>query len=143
MVPRVLSMLSMAACITLLSHSTVLSAPLTGTIDQASGAGWQSAYLDLEPPRDFKKGDRLVIKVEGSAEWVRVRLLPQNGNPSQPTGLVGGKTKVPAGGKLEFTLNEDRPKVKQISVHAGEKAWSETLNARGGEARIISVDVNP
>ena len=52
------------------------AAEIAGKLDQSAGSGWQSAYMDLDPPRDFKKGDRLVIRVEGSAEFVKLRLLP-------------------------------------------------------------------
>jgi len=134
------SAISLLVTAFLLAPALATSEQLSGSIDQASGPGWQSAYMDLDPPCDFKKGDRLVIKVEGSAEWVRVRLLPQNGSYSSPTGLVGEKTKVPAGGKLNILLKEDRPKVKQISVHAGKSAWNEPLNTGGGEVKLVSVD---
>jgi hypothetical protein len=138
-----ISALMATAVAALLVHSTALGVEVTGTIDQASGPSWQSAYIDLDPPRDFKKGERLVIRVEGSAEWVKVRLLPQNGKAEQPTGVVGSKIKIPAGGKLELTLREDRPRVKQISVHAGKEAWGEVINPKGGEVKILSVDLNP
>lgn len=128
----------------LLAHSMVLGTEVTGIVDQASGAKWQSAYMDLDPPRDFKKGDRLVIRVEGSAEWVKLRLLPQGGSPSQPTGVLGSKIKIPPGGKLEVTLPEDRPMVKQISVHAGKEAWGQVINPTGGgEVKILRIDLNP
>src|SRR5690242_8238001 len=91
---------------------------LTGKLGQAAGEQWQSAYMDLGAPRDFKKGDRLVIRLESKAEYVKVRLLPEHGVAQEPTGMVGGKIKVPADGKLEVVLPEARPKVTQISVHA-------------------------
>lgn len=139
---RRLSLLLIVAA-ALFTQSAALGAELAGKPDQASGPNWQSAYMDLDPVRDFKKGDRVVIRVEGSAEWVKVRLLPQNGNSSQPTGLVGTKMKVPAGGKLEIILREDRPRVKQISVHAGKEAWGEVINPKGGEIKILRIDINP
>lgn len=126
-----------------INEFVVLGVEIPGTPDQASGSNWQSAYMDLHPARDFKKGDRLVIRVEGSAEWVKVRLLPQNANPAQPTGIVGPKMKVPAGGRLVITLREDRLRVAQISVHAGKEAWGELLNPKGGDIRILGIDVNP
>lgn len=127
----------------LLACSSANAEEIAGRSDQGSGAGWQAAYIDLDPPKDFKKGDRLVIRVEGSAEYVKVRLLPQAGNPSQSTGVVGGKVKVPPGGRIELTLNEARPKVKQISVHAGREAWGEVINPNGGDVRLQRIDVNP
>jgi hypothetical protein len=132
-----------AAVFALVAHSGSIAEEISGKTDQASGSGWQSAYMDLDPPRDFKKGDRLVIRAEGSAEFVKVRLLPQSGNTSQPTGIVGSKMKVPAGGRIELTLSEARPKVKQISVHAGKEAWGEVLNPNGGDIKIQRIDLNP
>lgn len=135
--------LLLAAASLIFSQFLAIGVELAGRPDQASGSGWQSAYMDLDPVRDFKKGDRLVIRVEGSAEWVKVRLLPERGNPSQPTGIVGSKMKVPAGGKLMVTLREDRPRIKQISVHAGKEAWGVVLNPKGGDIKILGIDVNP
>jgi len=132
-----------AAVALMLVQRTAFGVELAGTPDQSAGSNWQSAYMDLDPIRDFKKGDRIVIRVEGSAEWVKVRLLPKNGNPSQPTGIVGSKLKVPAGGKLVVDLAEDRPRVRQISVHAGKEAWGEVLNPNGGEIKVLGIDVNP
>jgi hypothetical protein len=115
--------------------------PLQGSIDQASGSGWQSAYMALKPAHDFKKGNRLQIKLQGTAEWVRVRLLPEGANADKPTGLLGGKMRVPTGGIVEVTLKKDYPKVKQISVHAGKEAWGELLNPKGGEVEIVSIEI--
>lgn len=129
--------------ITLLIPLASNAAEIAGKPDQSAGSGWQSAYMDLDPPRDFKKGDRLVIRVEGSAEFVKLRLLPQTGNPSQPTGVLGAKIKVPPGGKIEVTLADAHPKVKQISVHAGKEAWGEVINPNGGEIKIQRIDLNP
>jgi hypothetical protein len=135
--------LLMAAVALMLIQHTAFGVELAGTPDQSAGSNWQSAYMDLDPIRDFKKGDRIIIRVEGSAEWVKVRLLPKNGNPSQPTGIVGSKIRVPVGGKLVVTLSEDRLRVGQISVHAGKEAWGEVLNPNGGEIKILGIDVNP
>ena len=126
-----------------LAHSASNAEEIAGTPGQDAGALWQASYVVLDPPKDFKKGDRLVIRVQGPAEYVKVRLLPQNGVASQSTGVVGGKIKVPAGGKLELTLAEARPKVKQISVHAGKEAWGEVINPNGGEVQIQRIDLNP
>jgi hypothetical protein len=138
-----LSVLSIVAAVFALGHGTAFAVELTGTVGEASGSAWQSAYMDLKPVRDFNKGDRILIRVEGAAEWVKVRLLPETGNPSQPTGVVGPKIKVPAGGELEITLDKNRPRIKQISVHAGEEAWGQELNPNGGDVRILGIDVNP
>ena len=98
-------MLSIAAAVFSFVHATAFGIELTGTLGEVSGSNWQSAYMDLKPVRDFNKGDRILVRVEGAAEWVKVRLLPETGNPAQPTGIVGPKIKVPAGGELEITLD--------------------------------------
>lgn len=126
-----------------LTEVVAFGVEIAGKIDQASGSNWQSAYMDLVPVRDFRRGDRIVIRVEGSAEWVKVRLLPQNGNPVQSTGIISSRIRVPAGGRIRITLRENHPRVAQISVHAGREAWGEVLNPQGGEIKIIGVDVNP
>ena len=51
--------------------------------------------------------------------------------------------KVPPGGKIELMLTEARPKVKQISVHAGREAWGEVINPNGGDIKIQRIDLNP
>src|SRR6476620_818321 len=105
---------------------------ITGKLGQVAGAQRQSAYMDLSAPRDFKKGDHLVIRVEGTAEYVKVRLLPQNGIAQEPTGIIDGKVTVPPDGKLDVVLPEARPKVTQISLHAGREAFGEVINPNGG-----------
>lgn len=124
-------------------EAPAFSVELFGHPGQASGYKWQSAYMDLDSAQDFHRGDRIVIRVEGSAEWVKVRLLPESGNPSQPTGLIGSKIKVPANGNLIIKLGEDRPRIIQISVHAGKEAWGDIINPKGGEIKILRIDLNP
>jgi len=52
------------AAIATLAYATVNADTLQGSIDQASGTNWQSSYMDLNPPRDFKKGERLKVKLQ-------------------------------------------------------------------------------
>src|SRR5271157_126084 len=131
---------SSVVTVTRVNALVAYGAPLHGSIGKASGPNWQSAYMDLDPPRDFKRGERLQIKLQGTAEWVRVRLLPHDAKPEQPTGLIGEKMRVPPGGVLEVVLQKDYPRVKQVSVHAGKEAWGELIDAKGGEAIIVSID---
>lgn len=133
--------IAIIATIAVLVYAPACADPLQGSIDQASGPNWQSTYMDLDPPRDFKRGERLQIKLQGTAEWVRVRLLPHDAKPEKPSGLIGGKMRVPPGGVLEVVLQKDHPKVKQVSVHAGKEAWGELLNPKGGGAEIVSINV--
>ena len=116
--------------------------PLKGNIGQAGGPNWQSAWMDITPPRDFRKGEVLQVKVQGRAEWVRVRLLPDGEMPTSPAGLLDSKMRVPAGGVITIKLQRDYPAVKQISVHSGQEAWGEAMNSQNSDAKIVSVDVS-
>ena len=135
--------LSALAIVGVLTQVVVYAEQLKGPIDQASGPKWQSTYMDLNPPRDFKKGERLQIKLQGTAQWVRVRLLPQHAREDRPTGALEGKMRVPPGGVLEISLRTSHVGVKQISVHCGKEAWGESLGEKNGEAEIVRIDVLP
>ena len=110
--------------------------------DTGSGAGneWQSSWLDLRGPMTFRKGERVLIKVQGSAEKVLVRLLPKASPPESADGIEGGPRSVPASHILVVTLESDHPDVKQISVHAGKKAWNTSLGANNGTIQVVSIE---
>lgn len=117
--------------------------PVLGTTGSAAGDEWQSSWLDIKPPITFKKGEVLRIKVDGDAENVLVRLLPATSYPDSPDGIEGNVRKVPASKIVEVKLERDHPDVKQISVHAGKKAWTTQLGGNNGTVRVVSVDRNP
>jgi len=119
------------------------SEPLPGTTGSAAGASWQSSWIDLKSPTTFKKGEKLRIKVEGSAENVLIRLLPAASTPDSSDGIEGSVRKVPPNRILEVKLERDHPTVKQISVHAGREAWGRPLGANNGTVKIVSVDRIP
>lgn len=119
-----------------------LAEPLTGKIGSKSGSDWQSSWMDLRPVRRFTHGDRLKIAVNGTAEWVAVRLLPENVPPNSSAGLVTKRMRVPPGGVLNIVLQSDHSAVAQVSVHGGREAWGEALNANGGEVHISRIDLN-
>ena len=114
---------------------------IAGKIGSASGSSWQSSWLDLTTPTSFRKGDKLVVTVEGTAENVLVRLLPAKDKerPDSPIGIEGRARKVPADKKLEVTLERDHPDVGQVSVHGGASAWSTPLGAKNGSVTIVSI----
>lgn len=119
---------------------TAVADPIVGKIGAGSGPGWQSSWLDLKSPTAFKKGEKLSIKVDGTAENVLVRLLQAGDPPDSPTGIEGRSRKVP-GDKLPIiTLERDHPNVGQISVHGGTSAWSTHLGANNGNVMIVSID---
>jgi len=106
----------------------------------AAGDRWQSSWFNLKTPMSFKKSERLLIKVEGGAENVLVRLLPRNSSPNSFDGIEGTVRKVPAGKVLDVKLERDHPNVKQISVHAGREAWGVPLGGNNGTVRIVSIE---
>ena len=113
-----------------------------GTTGSAAGDGWQSSWLDIKPPVTFKKGEVVRIRVDGDAENVLVRLLPAASEPSSADGIEGNIRKVPASKIVEVKLERDHPSVKQISVHAGKKAWTTRLGGNNGTVMVVSVDRN-
>jgi hypothetical protein len=117
-----------------------IAEPVDGTTGSGSGSGWQSSWLDLTPPISFKKGEKLAIKVDGTAENVLVRLLPASGDPSSPVGIEGKSRKVPGDQVVLIVLERDHPNTKQISVHGGTSAWNTPLGANNGPVTIVSVD---
>jgi hypothetical protein len=125
------------------SVSAVSAQPLEGTTGDAAGDLWQSSWLNLKPPMTFKKGERLLIRVEGNAENVPVRLLPDASHPSSSDGIEGNIRKVPVGRVLDVRLERDHPGVKQISVHAGKEAWGRPLGGNNGTVRIVGIERRP
>jgi hypothetical protein len=131
---------SMCMILTLVFVTLVAAEPLVGTTDSAAGDRWQASWLDLKPPLSFKKGERLLIKVEGSAENVLVRFLPSGSSPSSSDGIEGSTRKVPVAKTLDVKIERDHPNVKQISVHGGREAWGRPLGGNNGDVRIISIE---
>jgi len=124
----------------LICATSVSAEPLAGTTGDAAGDRWQSSWLDLKAPMSFRKDERLLIKVEGNAENVLVRLLPSGSSPSSSDGIEGTTRRVPAGGVLDVKLERDHPNVKQISVHAGREAWGRPLGGNNGTVKVVSIE---
>ncbi len=120
--------------------SSAHSDPLPGTTGSAAGKRWQSSWLDINPPVNFRKGETIKIKVGGNAENVLVRFLPENSDPSSSDGIEGKVRKVPPIGIIEVRLERNHPNIKQISVHAGKEAWGTPLGGNNGIVKIISIE---
>jgi hypothetical protein len=114
--------------------------PLLGTTGSTAGDEWQSSWLNIKPPITFKKGETLRIKVDGDAENVLVRLLPATSQEHSSDGIEGNVRKVPASRIVEIKLERDHPNIKQISVHAGKKAWTTPLGGNNGTVMVVSID---
>ena len=133
--------IALAACVILFTTSAYAES-LSGTTGSAAGDRWQSSWLDLKSPASFQKGEKLRIKVEGSAENVLVRLLPAKSPPDSSDGIEGRVRRVPPNGTLEVTLDRNHPDVKQISIHAGKEAWGTPLGANNGTVKVVSIERN-
>jgi len=125
---------------TVLFNSSAFAQPLIGSTGTAAGDRWQTSWLDIKPSISFKKGDTLILKLEGDAENVLVRLLPVGSQPESSDGIEGDVRKIPANRSLIVILQRDHPNVRQISVHAGKEAWGRPLGGNNGSIRVISID---
>jgi len=132
-------MIIIVSCLTFCSTS-ILAGPLHGTIGSGAGAAWQSSWLDLNSNENFNKGDVLTITVQGNAENTLVRLLPAHSSPSSPTGVEGAVRKVPHNGIIKVMLTRKHINIRQISLHAGHKAWDTELGGNNGTVKIISIN---
>jgi hypothetical protein len=129
----------MVVSIVLVGAVNLSAEPLRGVTDSSTryGVGW----LDLESFTDFKKGDRLKIKIGGTARKVLVRFLAKGVSPDSPDGIEGGPLQVPADRVLTITLSADHHRVAQISVHGGPNPWGIfPLGEDNGRATVVSVE---
>lgn len=129
----------LAILITLVVLGAASAENLSGVM--GSSSQWGSGWIDLAPPVDFLKGDRLKILIGGSAEKILVRLLPKGAPPDTSRGIIGGAIIVLKSRVVEVTLPEDRKQVVQISVHGGPNPWGKfPLGGGNGAATIESVN---
>jgi hypothetical protein len=101
---------------------------------------WGSGWVDLNKAVDLKKGDRLRLKIGGTAKKILVRLLSDLDRADEPEGIVGDTRSVPANRLVEVVLDADYLSVKQISVHGNPRAWSWSLGGDNGPATLESVE---
>lgn len=115
-----------------------MSQTLNGKIGFSSQ--WNSGWMDLKSPTDFKKGDSLDIFVGGTAHRVVLRLLSESDDPNSPSGIVGRTHTVNSNGEIQVCLNRDFQSVIQISVHGGESPWDVyPLGSNNGPATLQGV----
>jgi hypothetical protein len=106
-----------------------------------SSSQWGAGWLDLAPPVDFAKGDRLKLFIGGSATKVVVRLLPRGAPPDTSVGIIADVIDVPRSRIVEITIPEYRKQVVQISVHGGPNPWGRfPLGGGNGPATIESAE---
>jgi hypothetical protein len=136
--------------------SLVLAACLAGTSSFSEGSDWQridgtpkaqkefhSSYINVPDTTSFRTGERLRFNLNGTAKQVIVRLLPSDGSYDSPTGVIDKKlpvVKTQDGNYVEVVLTEDRPNVKQLSVHGGPRPFDMwALGGDNGDPILTSV----
>lgn len=102
--------------------------------DKRMYCGW----IDLGQSMHFKSGDRLLIRLGGTARQVLVRLLPAGQSASRCIGVVGGVVEVPASRILDIQLRTAHKNIVQVSVHGGPNPWG--LYPMGGGNGIATVE---
>jgi len=104
---------------------------------------WGSGWQDLPTPTDFGGGDRLRLRIGGTASKILVRLLPRGVSPDSSVGVMGGALSVPDSRVVEIVVDSDRKNVVQISVHGGPNPWGRfRLGPDNGPATLESVELS-
>jgi hypothetical protein len=105
------------------SRSSIASAhaPSSQRVKGSTGTSkkWHSSWINLDAIEDFRQGERLKLRVGGKARKIIVRFLPQGEDSGDPVGVDGGALDVPPDGIVIVTLEDDHPRVEQISIHGG------------------------
>ena len=97
------------------------TAILTGKIGVSDR--WSSGWIDLDTATDFMKGDKLRIKVGGTARKILVRLLAEGQSPDSTSGVISTAISVPQSRTVVVELQKDYPRTVQVSVHGGPNPW--------------------
>jgi hypothetical protein len=117
----------------------VCAEPLKGRI--GSSEKWGSGWIDLDKMTDFKPGDKLKLRIGGTAEKIVVRFLAKDEDPNDPAGIDGGIIKVPESRVVQVTLEAGHEHIVQISVHGGPSPWNlYSLGGGNGPAKIVSAE---
>lgn len=107
-----------------------------------SSSRWGSGWLDLATTTNFMRGDRLRLKIGGTADKILVRLLPKGGSPDSSVGIIGGAIIVPENRIVEVVLDTDRKEIIQISVHGGPNPWGKfPLGGGNGPATLETAEL--
>lgn len=108
-----------------------------------SHSEWGSGWLNLATLTDFVNGDRLRLRIGGTAARILVRLLPNGISSDSQQGLIGGVITVPSNRIIEIRLETDHKGIIQISVHGGPKPWTISLGPNNGPATLEAAELCP
>jgi hypothetical protein len=108
-----------------------------------ASATWKSGWIDLTNPTNFAKGDRLRMRVGGTALKVVVRLLQRGSDPDASGGVLPDVYSIrPEQDRtIDVVVPDDTPQVVQISLHGGPNPFNEIpLGSGNGAATLLSVE---
>jgi hypothetical protein len=117
--------------------TSAYSQPLHGHFGWS--AHWGSGWIDLDTPVDFRQGEKIELRVGGTATKVLVRFLRKGDGPEDPNGIDGGIVDVQKDRTIVLTLEDEHPSTIQISVHGGAHPWQYDLGGGNGPATLESV----
>ena len=110
--------------------------------ENGQSSRWGSGWLVLDSPTDFKRGDKILLTVGGTAKNIKIRFLPKGRSPETTAGMLSGVFPVPDNRIVEIKLSSNRLKVTQISVHGGPNPWGKyPLGGENGPATIESAEL--
>jgi len=113
---------------------------LTGKV--AASPRWGSGWIDLTKPINLAAGDRLRLRLGGTATKVLLRLLGEGQFPDDPVGILGGPLAVPKERLVEVKVESARRGIVQISVHGGPNPWGQyPLGEKNGPATLESAEL--
>ena len=125
--------------IALISIQMAYSEPLQGNVGVSPQ--WGSGWIALARVTDFKQGDKLRLRIGGSATKIVIRFLAAGIDSNTPSGIDGDIIEVPQSRNVEIILKEDHKNVEQISVHGGPNPWGLfPLGAQNGPAMLLSAE---
>lgn len=132
-----------AAALTLMcavGAGSASGATLPCSIGNDADADITAGWCNLNPPLDFKNGDRIKLNLAPGAARVLVRLLPTPANPRTATGLISGWYPV-QNDSVTVVLTEDVRDIKQISVHGGPAPFGIPLGNGNPAPALIGVEL--
>ena len=85
---------------------------------------WHSSWIDLDAVTSFTRGDKLRLRVAGTAHTIVLRLLPTGASADDPAGIDGDTIAVPKDRVVVVALQDDHANIEQISIHGGPNPWN-------------------
>jgi len=122
-----------------------LVAPTEGSEDfeckLGSSGQFESGWCDLSRMTDFKRGDRVRLRIGGDARLILLRFLRKGSDPNAPSGFEGPPLRVPKERVIEVVLDGDHRETVQISVHGGPSPWGiVSLGGDNGPATLLGAE---